>query len=86
VVQSVARRVLASKGHRIITASNGAEGVRLFEQHQNDIRLVLMDMTMPQMSGVEALRRIRMRSATVPCGSTNGSSPSDNISLRHTMA
>jgi signal transduction histidine kinase/CheY-like chemotaxis protein/predicted hydrocarbon binding protein len=65
-VQSVARRVLASKGHRIITASNGAEGVRLFEQHQGDIRLVLMDMTMPQMSGIDALRRIRTRSASVP--------------------
>lgn len=65
-VQLIARRALASKGYRVITASNGAEGVRLFEQNAESIRLVIMDMTMPQMNGVEALRRIRAAGASFP--------------------
>ena len=47
-------------------ASNGAEGVRLFEQHQAELSLVLMDMTMPEMSGIEALRHIRAAGSALP--------------------
>ena len=36
------------------------------EQHGAAIRLILMDMTMPRMGGVEALREIRARGGTVP--------------------
>jgi len=38
-------------------ADNGKEAVRLFERHRPD--LVTMDVTMPILNGVEALKRIR---------------------------
>ncbi len=38
------------------TAANGYEGLRLAEQHQPD--LVLMDLKMPQMNGIEATHRL----------------------------
>jgi two-component system NarL family response regulator len=41
----------------IASASTGAEGVDLFRQHQPDI--TLMDLKMPEVSGVEAIRAIR---------------------------
>ncbi|MDF3068979.1 MAG: Sensory box histidine kinase/response regulator [Polyangiaceae bacterium] len=65
-VLGVARRVLSAHGYRVLTAANGVEGVACFEQNRSDIRLVLMDMTMPQMNGVDALRRIRQVDAVVP--------------------
>ena len=37
------------------TAANGYEGIRLAEQHQPD--LVLMDLKMPEMNGIEATHR-----------------------------
>jgi two-component system, chemotaxis family, chemotaxis protein CheY len=40
----------------IIEATNGAEALELFQQHQPD--LVLMDVNMPLMDGIEALRRM----------------------------
>jgi PAS domain S-box-containing protein len=65
-VQMLVRRALASQGYGVIMASNGAEGVRLFEQHEAELCLVLMDMTMPQMSGMEALKRIRATGSEIP--------------------
>ena len=65
-VQLVVRRALTSKGFAVIVASSGAEGLRLFEQHRDELSLVLLDVTMPHMSGIEALRRIRATGSTVP--------------------
>ena len=41
----------------VAQASNGAEAVRLFRKHKPDV--TLMDLRMPEMSGVEAIRGIR---------------------------
>ncbi|HEY4183870.1 MAG TPA: ATP-binding protein [Polyangia bacterium] len=65
-VQRLVRRALGRRGFQILTASNGLEGISAFEQHGDAIRLILMDMTMPQMGGVEALREIRGRGGRVP--------------------
>jgi two-component system chemotaxis response regulator CheY len=51
------RRSLEGAGHSVVEASSGHEAVDLYEQQRPDA--VLLDITMPGMSGVEALRRIR---------------------------
>src|SRR3569623_1360580 len=65
-VQKLVRRALGHRGFQLLSAADGQEGIALFEQHREVIRLILMDMTMPRMSGVEALREIRARGSNVP--------------------
>jgi CheY-like chemotaxis protein len=62
IIRNLARRMLERIGFSVLTASDGAEAVRLYQQHQNDIVCVLLDLTMPKMDGQQtfrALRRIR---------------------------
>ncbi len=49
--------LLEQRGHSVVLASNGKEAVRLFEAEPYD--LVLMDLQMPEMGGVEATVQIR---------------------------
>ncbi len=48
----------------VIEARDGREGVTLFEQHSP--ALVLLDISMPHMNGIETLTALRKLSPTVP--------------------
>jgi protein-histidine pros-kinase len=59
VNQELATRLLERRSHRVTVANNGAEAVDQFEKAQFDV--ILMDMQMPVMGGIEATESIRSR-------------------------
>jgi two-component system chemotaxis response regulator CheY len=50
-------KVLLDNGHEVVQAENGTEAVRLYAEHRPDA--VLLDITMPEMDGLTALKEIR---------------------------
>jgi len=49
---------LQSQGYRVLVASNGVEALRVAEQHDGPIRLLITDVIMPQMSGPELAKSL----------------------------
>jgi signal transduction histidine kinase len=55
--RSLARHTLEDEGYRVVVATNGAEGLALFEQERPDC--VLLDVRMPDLDGFAVCERIR---------------------------
>jgi DNA-binding response OmpR family regulator len=53
------RNVLVRRGYRVMSATSGEDAVSLYQDHRDDIDLVVLDMTMPGMSGQETFHAIR---------------------------
>ena len=52
-----AARLLAEEGHEVLEAANGVEALKAYQEQKPDA--VLMDITMPEMDGLTALKEIR---------------------------
>lgn len=54
--------ILTFKGYEVVETETGEEGVRLAQERRPD--LILMDIRLPGIDGIEALRRLRADAAT----------------------
>lgn len=58
-VRRVGERALVGAGHQVLLAEDGCAALKLFERYGSRISVVVLDLTMPRMSGAETLCALR---------------------------
>ena len=64
-ILGLAERILTSSGYSVTTCASGAEAVEVYFRLHDVIDLVILDMLMPKMTGVETLSKLQQVDPTV---------------------
>ena len=67
IIRSLAQKILTHAGHEVILTESGAQAVEVVSRQGDGIDMVLLDMRMEGMSGIETLRHIRNLYPELPC-------------------
>jgi PAS domain S-box-containing protein len=76
-VRMLAQRVLERGGYRVVMAEDGLIGVRIFTEQHADLAAVLLDLTMPVMSGLETFNALQQIQPSIPILLCSGYSEED---------
>jgi two-component system cell cycle sensor histidine kinase/response regulator CckA len=66
VIRNLLRVSLQRHGYGVLEASNGAEALTLFDEHHREIALLLTDVAMPEIGGVELARSVVRKRPELP--------------------
>jgi two-component system, cell cycle sensor histidine kinase and response regulator CckA len=66
LLRRVVRAILEQQGYRVLEAADGTEGIYVFERHHATIGAVILDRSMPGLSGEDVLERITAVAPDVP--------------------
>jgi CheY-like chemotaxis protein len=77
------KAILELTGYDVITASDGEEALRFYEAHRPMIRLLLTDLAMPKMNGLDLAKRILRTDSDLPVVFMSGSGRSPGRDLEY---
>jgi len=80
-IRRIVRRALENDGHTVLDASDGEAGMALLEREPADV--VITDIFMPGMDGIQTLREIRKRFPAIKVIAISGGDSSGLLDLRH---
>lgn len=78
-IREITKSTLETYNYRVLTASDGVEGVAIYAQHQQEISVVLLDMMMPWMDGAIAIRTLQKINPHVKIIAMSGLLSNQNI-------
>jgi signal transduction histidine kinase/CheY-like chemotaxis protein len=74
-----AKAGLERSGYQVIVAATGAEGIRIFRDRHQEISIVILDRTMPDMGGEEVLAQMQAIDTKVPVILSTGYSETETL-------
>jgi CheY-like chemotaxis protein len=72
MIRDLAIKVLTRAGVEVLAADSGLAGIQMYAQNQNAIDIVILDFSMPGITGLETLQGLRELSPTLPCIMSSG--------------
>ena len=66
IVRNSITEILQLKGYDVLQAENGRRALEIYQAEGSKIDLILLDMTMPVLTGMETLQRIREQDSQLP--------------------
>ena len=61
-MRKLVKDFLVQKNYKVLEASDGEEALKVFEENENKINIILLDVMMPKLDGWSVLRQIRQNS------------------------
>lgn len=65
-IRIVLAKLLTKRGFAVIEAENGNEALEMVERYASSLRMILLDLTMPQRDGLSTLQELRRQNNTTP--------------------
>ena len=66
IVRDLGQRMLEEIGFNVHAASGGLEAIKMLQDRHDDIACVILDLTMPEMDGVECFDKLRQLKSDIP--------------------
>jgi DNA-binding response OmpR family regulator len=66
VVRDILTRMLTTKGYRVVNRSVGCNGIRTFKKGKGKFAIVVIDLELPDMSGLGVAKKIKEINHTTP--------------------
>ena len=82
-IRTMAKRMLEHLEYKVMTAGDGLEALRIFRDHPENIRCVVMDVTMPGMDGWETMVALRAVRPDLPIIIATGHRETDIVQKDH---
>jgi PAS domain S-box-containing protein len=71
-VRDLVSKVLRGLGYRVLTATDGKEALELFDRHIGEVSLVITDLVMPEIDGIQLSRLLRQKAPSVKVMALSG--------------
>jgi CheY-like chemotaxis protein len=65
-IRRAVRRILEGRNYRVLTAADGVEACAIYGAHAVEVRLVITDIMMPEMSGLKLIHHLRATAPLLP--------------------
>ncbi len=84
-IREITKATLETHNYRVITASDGLEAIAFYAQQPQEIRVVLMDLIMPEMDGLTAMRALKKINPSVKLIATSGLATKEKVTIAESI-